>query len=103
MNSFDFALPTRIVFGSGRLPELGALLSALGNIRRALVVSDPGVVAAGHTARGIASLERAGASTILFDGLRENPTTEHVDAGLAVAQNVRPDSIVAIGGGSSMD
>lgn len=103
MPSFDFHCPTRIVHGPGRLPELGELARSLGDVERVMVVSDPGVVAAGHTVRGIASLEQAGLQTRLFDGLRENPTTDHVDAGLAVAREFRPDAIIAIGGGSSMD
>jgi alcohol dehydrogenase len=39
----------------------------------------------------------------LFDGTRENPTTEHVDAGLAVAREAKIDFLVAVGGGSAMD
>jgi alcohol dehydrogenase len=103
MTSFDFTLPTRIVFGAGRLPELGALTQSLGEIGRVLVVSDPGVVAAGHTQRGLDALHGAGMTTHLFDGLQENPTTAHVEAGLRVAQEFLPDAIVGLGGGSSMD
>jgi alcohol dehydrogenase len=102
MNSFDFQLPTRILFGAARLSELGTLAVALG-AKRALVVSDPGIVASGHTPRGIASLEAAGIKVTLFDGVRENPTTEHVDAGTAAARESEPELIVGIGGGSSMD
>jgi alcohol dehydrogenase len=103
MTSFDFALPTRIVFGAGRLPELGALTRSLGDVARVLVVSDPGVAAAGHTRRGLDAMHAAGMTTRLFDGLQENPTTAHVEAGLKVAQDFSPDAIVGLGGGSSMD
>lgn len=103
MSSFDFILPTRIVFGAGRLPELGELARSLGDMSRVLVVSDPGVIAAGHTRRGLESLHAAGITTRLFDGLRENPTTAHVEAGLRVAQDFSPDAIIGLGGGSSMD
>ena len=103
MTGFDFQLPTRIVFGAGRLPELGDLTRALGDISRVLVVSDPGVVAAGHAQRGLDSLHAVGVATQLFDGLRENPTTAHVEAGLRVAQDFSPDAIIGLGGGSSMD
>jgi alcohol dehydrogenase len=103
MTPFDFRLPTRVVFGAGQLPELGELARSLGDVSRVLVVSDPGVVAAGHTQRGIDSLHAVGLATRLFDGLRENPTTAHVEAGLAVAQDFSPDLIVGLGGGSSMD
>jgi alcohol dehydrogenase len=103
MTPFDFRLPTRIVFGAGRLAELGELAASLGDIKRVLVVSDPGVVAAGHTQRGMESLKAAGLTTQLFDGLHENPTTAHIEAGLAVAKDFSPDAIIGLGGGSSMD
>ncbi|MCI0333283.1 MAG: iron-containing alcohol dehydrogenase [Planctomycetes bacterium] len=102
MMSFDFQCTTRIVFGPGKLSELGAIAETLGG-RRALVVSDPGIAAAGHTPRGIESLKNVGLTVALFDGVHENPTTEHVDAGLKAARDLRPDLIVGLGGGSSMD
>jgi alcohol dehydrogenase len=102
MPSFDFHCPTQIVSGPGKSASLGDVAAGLG-ARRALVVSDPGIVAAGHTPRGIQSLKRAGLEVTLFDDVQENPTTRHVDAGLAVAKKCEPDLIVAIGGGSSMD
>ena len=108
MNVFDFHCPTRIVFGPGRVAELGELTASLRlldgrGVKRALVVSDPGIEEVGHTQRGIESLQSAGIETLIFDGLQENPTTDNVDAGLAVAKDYGPDVIVAIGGGSSMD
>jgi alcohol dehydrogenase len=102
MLPFDFHCPTRIVFGTGKIDELGPIASVLG-AKRVLLVSDPGIVAAGHTQRGIDSLRRFGLGVILFDGVAENPTTDHVEAGLAVARDFKPDHIVGLGGGSSMD
>ena len=102
MNSFDFHCPTRIIFGPGKLTELGSLASGLG-AKRVLVVSDRGIVNAGHTSRGIRSLEQNGLAVALFDRIQENPTTSHVNDGLADAQEFRPDLIVGLGGGSSMD
>lgn len=103
MPPFDFQLPTRIVFGPGRLAELGELARSIGNIERVLVVSDPGIVAAGHAPRGIGAIQAAGLRTLLFDRVGENPTTVHVDDGVAIAREFRPDLIVGLGGGSSMD
>jgi alcohol dehydrogenase len=102
MLPFDFQLPTRILFGPGKLSELGSVAANLG-AKRALVVSDPGIVAAGHAPRGSNSLVEAGLNVALFDGVGENPTTQHVEAGLAIAKEFRPDLIVGLGGGSSMD
>lgn len=103
MTPFDFRLPTRIVFGAGRVDELGELTKSLGDVSRVLVVSDPGVVAAGHTERGIAALQAAGLQTALFEKFTENPNTAHVDEGVAAAREFRPDCILGLGGGSSMD
>jgi alcohol dehydrogenase len=102
MTPFDFYPRTRIVFGPGKVAALGELAAELG-ATRALLVSDPGIVAAGHTQRGIDSLSAAGIETQLFDGVQENPTTEHVAAGLKVAKAFKPNLIVGLGGGSSMD
>lgn len=102
MNSFDYQPRTRIVFGPHKVDALGELAGELG-ARRALVVSDPGIVAVGHAERGLAALRRANIECDLFDGVGENPTTAHVEAGLAVARRFDPELIVGLGGGSSMD
>ncbi len=102
MDPFDFQLRTRIVFGPGKVDSLGDLAGELG-ARRALVVSDPGIVEAGHAEHGLAALRRAGIETFLFDGVHENPTTDNVEAGVAVARRYEPELLVGLGGGSSMD
>ena len=102
MIPFDYQPRTRIVFGPDKIDSLGALAGELG-ARRALVVSDPGIVAAGHTQRGLDSLVKAGISVQLFDGVAENPTTDNVEAGVAIARRHDPELIVGLGGGSSMD
>ena len=102
MHNFDFHPRTRIVFGPGKVESLGELVSELG-ARRVLVVSDPGVIAAGHTKRGIDALERAGIETFLFDAVHENPSTDDVEAGVKFAKRHEPQLIVGLGGGSSMD
>jgi len=102
MNAFDFELRTRIVFGRQRIDDLGEFAAQL-RARRALVVSDPGIVEAGHTERGCAALRTCGIEWQVFDGVHENPTTEDVAAGRQLAEQFRPDLIVGLGGGSSMD
>lgn len=102
MIPFDYQPRTRIVFGPNRLDELGNLAGELG-ARRALVVSDPGIVSAGHVERGLAALRRAGIETFLFADVGQNPTTAHVDAGLVLARRYEPELLIGLGGGSSMD
>jgi alcohol dehydrogenase len=99
---FDYHPRTRIVFGSGKVDALGELAGELG-ARRALVVSDPGIVAAGHTEHGLTALRRAGIEAHVFDDVEENPTTDNVEAGVAAARRYNPEIIIGLGGGSSMD
>lgn len=66
-------------------------------------MSDPGVIAAGHTQRGLDALARAGIEAHLFEGVHENPSTDDVDRGVAAAKRHDPELLVGLGGGSSMD
>lgn len=102
MQDFDFNLRTRMVCGAGSIARLGELAAELG-MRRALVVTDPGIVAAGHVDRGLAALAKANIETHLFDGAHENPTTDNIEVGLEIARRCQPDLLVGLGGGSSMD
>jgi len=99
---FDHQPRTRIVFGIDAATRVGELARETG-MKRVLLVTDPGVVAAGHAPRVRQFLDKAGLETVLFDRVRENPTTADVEAGLATAKNAGIDGIVGLGGGSSMD
>lgn len=99
---FDLELRTRVICGPGSIGRLGECASELG-ARRALLITDPGIVAAGHVDRALTSLEAAGIAVTSFTEVRENPTTRDVDACLAIARDCEPDLLVAVGGGSSLD
>jgi alcohol dehydrogenase len=100
--AFDFQPLGRVVFGAGSLARLGELARDLGG-KRALLVTDPGLEAAGHPQRANAALCSAGLEVALFDRVEENPTTRHVEQGVVFARREQVDLIVAVGGGSSMD
>ncbi len=102
MTPFDFHPRTRIVFGVDTIDSLGRLAAEL-KARRVLVVSDAGVIEAGHTQRGLDALQDAGLDTTLFHDFRENPNTDDVERGTAMAQEWEPDLLVGLGGGSSLD
>lgn len=102
MQEFDFHLRTRIVCGSDAIDRLGELAGELGT-RRALVVSDPGIVEVGHVEHGLTALRNANIDTHLFGEAHENPTTDDIENGLAMAKRIEPELIVGLGGGSSMD
>jgi alcohol dehydrogenase len=99
---FDLQPRTRLVFGNDSLERVGELARELGG-NRVLLVTDKGIVAAGHAARAVRFLEAAGLHVAVFDAVHENPTTKDVAGCLAVARQHKTDLFVGLGGGSSMD
>ncbi len=100
--SFDSTLRTRVVFGAGSLDRVGELAAGLGG-HRVLLVTDAGIVRAGHAARAVSRLQAAGLAVSVFDAVRENPTTLDVARGLEAARGASVDLFVGLGGGSSID
>lgn len=92
----------KLVFGPGSLGELPACVREVGG-SSVFLVSDTGLVKAGHVGRAQKLLEDAGIRVATYDHSHENPT--EVDAATCrdAAQRHRFDCIVALGGGSSMD
>ena len=104
MQGFEYESVTRLVFGTGALARLGGLAAELG-AGQVLVVTDPGIAAAGILDRATESLAAAGLQYAVFDGVEQNPGSRHVETGRRFAEELpRPaDFVVALGGGSAMD
>src|SRR5439155_20516293 len=66
-------------------------------------VTGPGIVSAGHAGRVIQLLERQNLKVVCFDQVEENPSTHCVERCVDVARLLSIDTIVGLGGGSSMD
>ncbi len=90
------------VFGTGALQLVGRYAGNF-SARRALVVSDPGVIAAGWADRVQRSLSAAGVSFYLFSEVTPNPRMGEVMRGAEVFGREGCDIVVAIGGGSVID
>lgn len=90
------------VFGAGALELAGRYAQNLG-ARQVLVVSDPGVRAAGWLDQVAASLEGVGLPWTCFDGVSPNPRAEEVAEGARFYAACGADVILALGGGSPMD
>ena len=88
------------LFWCGSIGQVGEFAKQLGS--HALVVTDAGVLSAGHPQKIIASLQSAGLKTYLFDGMIENPT-DLVFACVHGKGTPGDRSIVGVGGGSSLD
>lgn len=99
---YNFFAPTRVLFGPGKLAELGD--QQLPG-KKALVVTTGGksVKANGYLDRLYGQLDRAGAAHVLFDRIEPNPLRQTVNAGGWLAREQGCDFVVALGGGSVMD
>jgi len=102
MESFEFHSRTRLVFGSGAFEHLGELARELGS-DRVLLVADQGMVSCGYVDEALKLLEAARIEVFAFHDFGENPDTAMVEAGRAFAAALGVDSIIALGGGSSLD
>ena len=99
---YDFDIPVRIVVGEGCSAQLGESLSTAG-VKKVLCVHDKGVAEAGIVAPLIENMEKGGIEVGRFDEVLPDPPMEIVEVGTDVAEKEKPDAIVAIGGGSSID
>jgi alcohol dehydrogenase len=99
---FDHQSPTRVVFGVNSVGQVGQLASELG-ARNVLLVTDNGIVKAGHAAYVQSLLEAAAINVARFDQVEENPSTACVESCVRVARQFGVDTILGLGGGSSMD
>lgn len=100
--SFEFVLPTRIVYGSGVAGNLAEELAGLGK-KNPLIVTDKGLIKAGVVEKVLRGLREAGMSYEIFDDVEPNPRDLTVQRGAEYARSKGTDALVAIGGGSSMD
>jgi len=102
MDTFDFQPRTRVIFGPGVVERLGEVARELG-FTRTLLVADRGLVAAGHVDEALAPLRRASIEVFGFHDFEVNPDGEMVQAGRDFAAPLKIDSIIGLGGGSSLD
>src|SRR5439155_11520090 len=94
--------PRLIAVGGGALAELPGVLARLG-LARPLIVTDPYIARCGILDRATALLDRAGIGWSVFSDTVPDPTTEVIETGVARLRDGDFDSLVAIGGGSSID
>ena len=103
METFDCELNQQVIYGDNTIERLGELSRERGG-SRVLIVTDTGIEKAGILARAVSALQSERIAAYVFADVTSNPTTEDVDAALAVAKtNASIDIIVGLGGGSAMD
>ncbi len=102
MINFNFYNPTKIVFGSGKLNELGDQ-KLPGKKAMVLISNGRSTKANGYLDRTEEQLHKAGVETHVWAGIMENPLKEAVMEGAAFARENHCDFIVALGGGAVLD
>jgi len=103
MQAFDFRPSSRVIFGENSLDQIGGLAKELSG-RRVLLVTDSGILRAGHVERALHVLQKESLEVFIFSEVEENPTTKHVKNGFQFAKADAPiDLIIGLGGGSAMD
>lgn len=100
IHRFDCA--TTILHGSGARHQAGALVRELGG-RRALIVTDPGVIALGFVEVIQTSLKEANVASFVFSDVQADPTKHNVLDGFAALKENDCDLVIALGGGSPID
>jgi hydroxyacid-oxoacid transhydrogenase len=93
---------TPIKFGPGAADDAGWELKRMG-VRRALLVTDPGVLETGHPDRVRAAIEAEGIDVVVYDRARVEPTIESLQDAADFALEHRVDGFASVGGGSSID
>ena len=88
--------------GSGAIENIVPELTARG-YKKAFVCSDPDLIKFGVTKKVTDLLDKAGFAYDIYSDIKPNPTIENVQSGVAAFKKSGADSIIAIGGGSSMD
>lgn len=89
-------------FGKGAIQNVPTEFFAHG-YKKAVVVTDAGLVKVGVSAQVTDVLDKAGVSYELYDGIVPNPTIDNVKNGVDFVKKAAADCLIAIGGGSSMD
>jgi alcohol dehydrogenase len=100
--TIDYRATARVIAGSNSVEQVGTLACSLAT-GTALLVTDAGLVEAGHAGIVAGLLEASGFKVIVYDEVRENPTTKDVARCVEVASEANISLIVGVGGGSSLD
>jgi alcohol dehydrogenase len=103
MSFSSFNTVSRMVHGDGSIESLPDEIERLGGQRKVLIVSDPGIKAAGILERAESILSRAGLKPRVFAEIHSDPPMEDARKSVSFAREFKPDLIVGIGGGSSLD
>ena len=102
VEAFEYYFPTRIVCGPGCAKNAGKEIKSA-KAHKPLLVTDPGIIRAGLLTGVVEGLKEEGINFALFQDVEPNPSVSVVEKGFNSFQNEKCDSLVVLGGGSSID
>lgn len=94
-----FQAPTRIYFGSGMISRLKEIIEELSKDPRLFLVTDRGIIDSGIADK----VFNAFPGIQVFDEVEQNPKHPTVDKAGEIVREMKPDLIIGLGGGSSLD
>ncbi|QWT46418.1 L-threonine dehydrogenase [Azospira inquinata] len=102
MTTSTFFIPSENIMGAGCLSDAVQVIRQKG-FKKALIVTDKPLKELGVAGRVLSLLQGAGMDGVIYDGVKPNPTTANVDAGLALLKGDQCDFVISLGGGSPHD
>ena len=103
MNTFQFLMPTRILFGAHTFDQLGAIASGYGKKCMLVTASNQEAALQDTYDNAKSLLSQAGIQVYHFDEVQPNPSTRMIEKAILTVRQENIDFLIAIGGGSSMD
>lgn len=94
-----FHVPTKIIFGSGSLSQLKRIVEEDLSVSRLFLVTDPGIMNTGIVETVLSQVQ----FIEVFDQVEQNPKSTTVNKTAETVRTIKPDLIIGLGGGSSMD
>ncbi len=101
--NFSYYMPTRILFGCGKLNELGTIPYLPGKKALVVIGASGAMKKHGYLDRTVKLLKDNGVEAVIYNKIQPNPVCEHVEEGAAVAKENGCDFILGLGGGSTLD
>ena len=101
MSEFEWHNPVRLVFGCGKLAQVGTVAKQYGS--KALIVTSSSSARTGRLDKVVEWLKQAGLGVVVYDKIKANPLTTMAHEAAALARNEKCDLVIGLGGGSPMD
>lgn len=102
MLEFDFDIPTRILFGAGKLDELKRE-KLPGKLALVVISSGKTMREKGYLDRVLNALKHQGVESMIYDGISANPTKAQIMQAAQFARDNFCEFVIGLGGGSSID